>query len=92
MLVAQLGICAGLVGLSIIDPDQNLHGVAALALVVAFASATQDISIDAYRIEAAEMERQAAMAAAYIFGYRVALLVAGAGALLIAELSSWSTS
>ena len=92
MLVAQLGICAGLVGLSIIDPDQNLHGVAALALVVAFASATQDISIDAYRIEAAEMERQAAMAAAYIFGYRVALLVAGAGALLIAEFSSWSAS
>ena len=64
MLVAQLGICAGLVGLSIIDPDQNLHGVVVLALVVAFASATQDISIDAYRIEAAEMERQAAMAAA----------------------------
>ncbi|HIM34312.1 MAG TPA: MFS transporter [Pseudomonadales bacterium] len=92
MLVAQLGICAGLVGLSIIDPDQNLHGVVVLALVVAFASATQDISIDAYRIEAAEMERQAAMAAAYVFGYRVALLVAGAGALLIAEFSSWSTS
>ena len=92
MLVAQLGICAGLFGLSIIDPDQNLHGVAVLALVVAFSSATQDISIDAYRIEAAEMERQAAMAAAYIFGYRVALLVAGAGALLIAEFSSWSTS
>ena len=78
MLVAQLGICAGLFGLSIVDPDQNLHGGAVLALVVAFASATQDISVDAYRIEAAEMERQAAMAAAYIFGYRVALLVAGA--------------
>ena len=92
MLVAQLGICAGLFGLSIVDPDQNLHGVALLALVVAFASATQDISVDAYRIEAAEMERQAAMAAAYIFGYRVALLVAGAGALLIAEFSSWSMS
>ena len=92
MLVAQLGICAGLFGLSIVDPDQNLHGVAVLALVVAFASATQDISVDAYRIEAAEMERQAAMAAAYIFGYRVALLVAGAGALLIAEFSSWSMS
>ena len=92
MLVAQLGICAGLFGLSIVDPDQNLHGVAVLALVVAFASATQDISVDAYRIEAAEMERQAAMAAAYVFGYRVALLVAGAGALLIAEFSSWSMS
>ncbi len=92
MLIAQLGIAAGLVGLSIVDPSENLRGVALLALVVAFASATQDISVDAYRIEAAEMERQAAMAAAYIFGYRVALLVAGAGALLIAEFSTWSTS
>ena len=92
MLIAQLGIAAGLVGLSIVDPSENLRGVALLALVVAFASATQDISVDAYRIEAAEMERQAAMAAAYIFGYRVALLVAGAGALLIAEFSTWGTS
>jgi len=92
MLIAQLGIAAGLVGLSIVDPSENLRGVALLALVVAFASATQDISVDAYRIEAAEMERQAAMAAAYIFGYRVALLVAGAGALLIAEFSTWGMS
>ncbi len=92
MLIAQLGIAVGLVGLSIVDPSENLRGVALFALVVAFASATQDISVDAYRIEAAEMERQAAMAAAYIFGYRVALLVAGAGALLIAEFSTWSTS
>ena len=92
ILLAQLGIAAGLFGLSLVDPSENLHGVALLALLVAFSSATQDISIDAYRIEAAEMDRQAAMAAAYIFGYRVALLVAGAGALLIAEFSTWSVS
>ena len=82
ILLAQLGIAAGLFGLSLVDPSENLRGVALLALLVAFASATQDISVDAYRIEAAEMDRQAAMAAAYVFGYRVALLVAGAGALL----------
>ena len=92
ILLAQLGIAAGLFGLSLVDPSENLRGVALLALLVAFASATQDISVDAYRIEAAEMDRQAAMAAAYIFGYRVALLVAGAGALLIAEFSTWSVS
>ena len=91
-MLAQLGIAAGLFGLSLVDPSENLRGVALLALLVAFASATQDISVDAYRIEAAEMDRQAAMAAAYIFGYRVALLVAGAGALLIAEFSTWSVS
>ena len=92
ILLAQLGIAAGLLGLSLVDPSENLRGVALLALLVAFSSATQDISVDAYRIEAAEMDRQAAMAAAYIFGYRVALLVAGAGALLIAEFSTWSVS
>ena len=56
--------------------------VFALALAIAFASATQDIAIDAWRIEAAPPERQAAMAATYVFGYRLALLAGGAGALL----------
>jgi PAT family beta-lactamase induction signal transducer AmpG len=55
-----------------------------LALAVAFASATQDIALDAYRIEAVEIEKQGAMAATYQAGYRIAMITAGAGALWIA--------
>lgn len=63
--------------------------VALAALLVAFSSATQDITIDAYRIEAVARGFQGAMAATYQLGYRIALLVAGAGALYIAEFVSW---
>jgi PAT family beta-lactamase induction signal transducer AmpG len=74
MLLAQIGIATGLLGLSTTDPTADLGRVAWLALLVAFSSATQDITIDAYRIEAVSKERQAAMAATYILGYRLALL------------------
>jgi PAT family beta-lactamase induction signal transducer AmpG len=89
MLVAQVGIALGLLGMVLTDPGRHLAYVAAFALLVAFSSATQEVAIDAYRIEAAIKERQAAMAATYILGYRIALLVAGAGALYIAEFGSW---
>jgi PAT family beta-lactamase induction signal transducer AmpG len=89
MLLAQLGIAAGLLGMASTDPSTDLLRVAGFALLVAFSSATQDIAIDAYRIEAVVRERQAAMAATYILGYRLALLVAGAGALYIATYASW---
>ncbi len=90
MLLAQIGIALGLLGMAMTDPTTDLVRVAAFAFLVAFSSATQDITIDAYRIEAIAKERQAAMAATYILGYRVALLVAGAGAFYIAEYTSWS--
>jgi PAT family beta-lactamase induction signal transducer AmpG len=89
MLVAQIAIALGLLGMALTDPPEHLAYIAAFALLVAFSSATQDIAIDAYRIEAVIQERQAAMAATYILGYRIALLVAGAGALYIAEFGSW---
>jgi PAT family beta-lactamase induction signal transducer AmpG len=89
MLIAQLGIAAGLVGMAYCDPDTQLQQIALFAIMVAFSSATQDIVIDAYRIEAVIPEYQGAMAATYVFGYRVALLVAGAGALYIAEFMNW---
>jgi PAT family beta-lactamase induction signal transducer AmpG len=60
--------------------------------MVAFGSATQDIAIDAFRIESADDEFQAAMASTYIIGYRIALLVAGAGALYIADFYDWTTA
>jgi PAT family beta-lactamase induction signal transducer AmpG len=90
MLIAMLGVAAGLLGMAGVDPTQELQAVALLALLVAFSSATQDIAIDAYRIEIVEEQFQGAMAATYQFGYRVALLVAGGGALLMADIISWS--
>ncbi|WP_416381864.1 AmpG family muropeptide MFS transporter [Marinobacter sp. CA1] len=92
MLLAQAGIAAGLYGMAQVDAGRAPEMMALFGLVVAFSSATQDIAIDAYRIEIASERLQAAMAATYIFGYRLALLVAGAGALYIAELWSWQVS
>ena len=89
MLLGQLGIACGLAGMAFSDPGQQLTLIALLGLLVAFSSSTQDIAIDAYRIEAAIPEYQGAMSAAYIFGYRVALLVAGAGALYLADKFNW---
>jgi len=90
MLVAQIGIAIGLLGMALTDPSTSIQTIAWFALLVAFSSATQDISIDAYRIEALDKEFQAAMAATYVLGYRVALLVAGAGAFYIADFQNWS--
>jgi PAT family beta-lactamase induction signal transducer AmpG len=90
MLAGQTGIAIGLMGMAVTDPRADLVGIALLALLVAFSSATQDVALDAYRIEAVDKEYQGAMSAMYILGYRVALLVAGAGAFYIAEYTDWS--
>ena len=92
MLLAQVVIALGLLGMSLIDPHSRLSSLAIIAVVVAFGSATQDITIDAYRIEAVDRLYQGAMAATYILGYRLALLVAGAGAFYIAAGRSWSSA
>ena len=84
LLLAQAGIIAGLIGMALTDPAQDLTRIAQFAILVAFASATQDIALDAYRIEAVKMEWQAAMAATYQTGYRIAMIAAGAGVLWIA--------
>lgn len=89
MLLAQATIAVGLVGLASVSPVGNLGWVALCALLVAFGSATQDIAIDAYRIESADDHVQAAMSSTYIIGYRGGLLAAGAGALYIAASASW---
>ena len=84
LLAAQLVLVAGLAGMAFTDAARDLHQLVAFALLVAFASATQDIALDAYRIESADLSRQAAMAAAYQVGYRSAMITASAGALWIA--------
>jgi len=90
MLAAQITIASGLAGMALTDPASHLTQLALCALLVAFGSATQDITIDAWRIEAVEQEMQGAMAATYVLGYRLALLTAGAGALYLAELTNWT--
>ena len=84
LLLAQVVIVVGLVGMALSDPRLTLGAVVWCALLVAFGSATQDIALDAFRIESAGAERQAALAAAYQTGYRLAMIWAGAGVLWIA--------
>lgn len=84
LLLSQGVIMAALVGMALTDPKMALLPVVWCALAVAFASATQDIALDAFRIESADVQRQAALAAAYQTGYRMAMIWAGAGVLWIA--------
>lgn len=92
ILLAQMVIAAGLLGMGLTDPRTALGLVAVFAVLTAFGSATQDVAVDAYRIEAVSRDRQGAMAATYVFGYRVAILAAGAGALHIASAADWSVA
>ncbi|RMV63782.1 MFS transporter, partial [Pseudomonas savastanoi] len=85
LVLAQSLVILGLIGMGFCDPQKHLSWLIAIAVVVAFASATQDIAIDAYRLEIAQDTQQAALAASYMSGYRVAALLATAGALYFAE-------
>ena len=89
MLLSQVVVGLALLGIAYADPAADLVWIAWFAVLTAFASATQDIVIDAYRIEAVELRVQGAMAATYQAGYRIAVLAAGAGALFIADFVSW---
>lgn len=92
MLLAQGGLALGLYGMAHGDPAVALTPMVLCALLVAFSSATQDIVIDAWRIEAAPQSEQGAMAAAYQLGYRIAITAATAGALWLAGEYGWRTS
>jgi MFS transporter, PAT family, beta-lactamase induction signal transducer AmpG len=88
LLLAQLLIIAAIVAMASIDPAENrndLKAMAMAAILLGFSSATQDVVIDAYRIESAEQSLQALLASMYIAGYRMGMLVAGAGSLLLAD-------
>ena len=84
LLLAQAAVMAGLVGMGLTDPRESLTALVGWAVLVAFGSATQDIALDAYRIESAGVDEQAALAATYQTGYRLAMIWAGAGALWLA--------
>ena len=84
LLLSQVVIAGALVGMALNDPQLALAPAVWCAIAVAFASATQDIALDAFRIESADSEHQAALSATYLAGYRLAMIWSGAGALLVA--------
>lgn len=99
LLVSQAMIIGSLLLMATSDPVQSLPTMAGFAILLGFSSATQDIVIDAYRIEVADVDLQGVMSSAYIAGYRVGMLIAGAGALELAgyfdggdgyQLAAWS--
>ena len=92
LLAAQGLIMAGLVGMALTDPQVALAPVVWCAVAVAIGSATQDIALDAFRIESGDADHQAALAAIYQTGYRLAMIWAGAGALWIAARAQDATA
>lgn len=92
MLVAQVAVVVALAAIAHGDPKEALTPLVWLTLGMALAGATQDIAIDAWRIEAVPQSMQGAMAAGYQFGYRIGILAAQAGALWLAGEYGWLTS
>jgi len=88
-ILTQAALMAAIFAMASTSPSENAGLTALFALFVAFASASQDIVIDAYRVEILEDDRQAAGAGVLVLGYRVGLLTAGAGALWLASVLSW---
>ena len=89
LLVAQLALMVSIVLTGSFDPQQTLVFTAVGAVLIGFSAATQDIVIDAYRIEIADASLQSMLASMYVAGYRVGMLTAGAGGLLLAD--QWAT-
>ncbi|MCO6419366.1 MFS transporter [Siccirubricoccus sp. KC 17139] len=91
LLAIQAGLVAAILGVSATDPSEGAGLTVALAVLVAFLSASQDIVVDAWRIEmlGEDAERQAYGLAAYVWGYRLALLASGAGVLFLVQGLGW---
>jgi PAT family beta-lactamase induction signal transducer AmpG len=92
MLVAQVGIVLGMMNLSQLTPSDNLAAVGWGAFMLAVFAATQDIAVDAWRVEIAPPEQQGVMAAAYQLGYRTAIIAGTAGAFWVAAEHDWHLS
>ncbi len=89
MIFSQLLVIGAILGLGSTDPSESIFQTALWAVILAFASATQDIVIDAYRTEILEESQLGAGAANIVAGYRTGMLIAGAGALLVAQFFGW---
>ncbi len=93
IVLAILGVIAGLIGMAVTDPRSDLWQMALFAVIVSFSSATQDIALDAFRIESAPEHLQGATAGAYQAGYMLAIkIVGGVMALYLAEFFDWRTA
>lgn len=90
LLFTQLALIISLIGLSTAHPESSLGPLIFFALAVAFFSATQDIVVDAFRIDSFEDEEQAAGAVSSVYGYRIGLYVAGAVGLKLSDYMSWN--
>lgn len=90
LLITQIGLAIGLAAMSVFSPNENLTFLTLSAFLVAFLSATQDISIDAYQIEILPPESYGLGTQLYVLGYRLGMLLAGAGALILADHLPWS--
>lgn len=102
LLLAQCAVVGSIVWMAAVNPQQGLAMMALAAVALGFSSATQDIVIDAYRIECANKDMQALLSSSYIAGYRIGMVVAGAGSLYLADMlgsgqgsysySAWQTT
>lgn len=92
MLLTQTLLALTLAGLSQLDPHNNLLMIAGFALMIAFLSATQDIAVDALRTDILKPEERGLGAALSVTGYRLAMLVGGAGALILGDHWGWSNT
>ena len=90
ILFSQVIILFSLLGMSAIDPIQNLKLLAFFAFFAAFFGSVQDVAIDALRIEMGDAKEQGNLAASYQLGYRIAILVATSMALIFADILDWS--
>ena len=91
MIFSQVLLMGALLLLGFHNPTENIYLTASLAVVVAFCSATQDIVIDAFRVDMLDEKTYGAGAATIVFGYRLGMLTSGAGALYFASYLNWST-
>jgi len=89
LMFALLLLGAGLFGMALMPPAESLRNFLAMTLLAAFAGATVDIAVDAYRVEIAPPEGQGALAATYTLGYRLGLIAGGAGILIVADALGW---
>jgi len=95
LLVAQAAIICAIIWMGAINPAENINNLTVMAMaavMLGFSSATQDIVIDAYRIECSEPAMQAILASTYIAGYRIGMIVAGAGSLFLASFLGTKSS
>lgn len=92
LFASQFLLMLGLLAMAYTNPTEHLSTLIAFVALAAFAGATQDILVDAYRIEIVEQHAQGALAATYTLGYRIGLILGGAMALYFAELFGWQTT